>query len=313
MDTTKRWEHGGCLPLPLASIWITGACPLRCRHCYETNNPYRGHLPTADAIATIDRLAPFVQSISFMGGEPTLHPDIVALGAHARSLEKYTLLVTSGVNVSPALVEKLRGAVDCVKIGMDGVTPETHDAVRGEGSFAKALHAWDIYPSAIPTMCKFTVNAQNIVELPRIAAFYRNLGAKRLVLNGWLPIGTGAEPWNRMFALTPELVDKVNCFVAEELKPHYDEFPVSRSCSLDAGCYDVPARMLYVTRTGSVSPCIFSTSAAIGDIRDPATDVAALLYEVNTHRTGCRALAEREARRHRRSLVVTHQPTACAL
>jgi|GEM_PF-4118473 len=313
MDTTKRWEHGGCLPLPLASIWITGACPLRCRHCYEANNPNRGHLRTADVIATIDRLAPFIRSVSFMGGEPTLHPDIAALGAHARALGKYTLLVTSGVHATPALIERLRGAIDCVKIGMDGVTPEAHDAVRGSGSFAKAMRAWAMYPSAIPTMCKFTVNARNVIELPRVADFYRDLGAKRLVLNGWLPIGTGAEPWNRTFALTPELVGEVNRFVADTLKPRYDAFPVSRSCSLDAGCREIPARMLYVTRTGAVSPCIFSASTAIGDIRDPATDVAALLREVDALRTGCRALAERVARRSQRAVIHAHERIPCAL
>ncbi|MBI2482960.1 radical SAM protein [Candidatus Uhrbacteria bacterium] len=306
--TTKRWEDGGCLPLPLASIWITGACPLRCRHCYEANNPFRGHLPTSDVLRTMDRLAPYVQSISFMGGEPTIHPDIATLCAHAHTLGKYTLLVTSGVHLPERTIATLCAHIDCVKIGMDGVTPETHDAVRGAGSFAKAMQTWAALPALVPTMCKFTVNAQNVHELPQVVPFYRALGAKRVVLNGWLPIGTGAEPWNRTFALTAEHVATVNRFVHEHLKPRYHEFPVSRSCSLDAGCRDRPARMYYVTRTGAVAPCIFSAAHAIGDIRDPATDVAALLQELDTHRIGCRALIA--ARRHHPASRLT---IACAL
>ena len=181
-----RWENGGCLPVPLGSVWITGACSLRCKHCYDAHGAgNRRHLPKKDVLLTLDRLAPFVNSVSFMGGEPTLHPDLPELCDHARNaLGKYVLLVSNGVTFPDRLIDELEGKIDCIKIGMDGVTAECHDAVRGAGSFAAAMKTWEKLPSRIPTMCKFTLNAQNVRELPLIADFYRALGAKRLEIVG---------------------------------------------------------------------------------------------------------------------------------
>lgn len=277
-----RWEKGGCLPIPLASLWITGLCTLRCKHCYEAHSEScRKHLSKEQIFLTMERLAPYVNSFSFMGGEPTLHPDLPEICEFSKRLGKYTLLVSNGLAITEELVTKLEGKVDCVKLGMDGVSAETHDAVRGKGSFAKTLNAWRVMPLRIPTMCKFTLNAVNLRELPQIADFYRNLGAQRLVLNRWLAIGSGSSVWNRKFALSAEQIKYINKFVQEQLKPNYHIFPISRSCSLDNGCLDIPARTYYVGENGSVSPCIFSGHLAVGDIRAKELDVKALLAEVN--------------------------------
>lgn len=282
----QRWESGGCLPTPLVSIWITGACNLRCKHCYESHNSdQRRHLPVEKVKLIMDRLAPHVNSISFMGGEPTLHPDLPEICAHAQELGKYTLLVSNGATITRELISKLEGKVDCVKLGMDGVTAEKHDLVRGKGSFAKAMGAWEILAPRIPTMCKFTLNNQNLVELPLISKFYQELGAKRLVLNGWLKLGTGASIWSRKFALSAEQRRQINDFVFQELKPNYHIFPISRSCSLDHGCRDFPARTFYVDSQAAVSPCIFSGHLGLGNMLAPEVDVWRLLTQVNRLRT----------------------------
>lgn len=286
-----RWESGGCLPIPLASIWITGRCNLTCKHCYEHGSrKQRFDLPKESVMLIMDRLAPFVASFSFMGGEPLLHPDLPELCAHAQRLGKYTLLVSNGTTVTRELVTALEGKVDCVKLGMDGVTAARHDAVRGQGSFAKTLAAWDILAPRIPTMCKFTLNAENISELPHIAPFYQNLGARRLILNGWLEVGAGASLWHRRFALSSGQREQINRYVAEVLKPDYHRFPVSRSCSLDHGCKDVPGRTFYVTSTAALAPCIFSGQLAIGNILDPACDVGSVIKRLETIRTDHRNL-----------------------
>ncbi len=296
MPQQAKWEDGGCLPLPLASIWITGVCQLKCRHCYEGLRGGRAcHLPTKDVLLTLERLSPFVRSFSFMGGEPLCHPDLAEICAYSKQrLGKYTLLVSNGQAFSERSVAALRGKVDCIKLGMDGVTARYHDAVRGEGSFAKAMRSWQLLADSIPTMCKFTLNSENLAELPRIADFYQGLGAKRLILNAWLRIGNGSSVWNRRFALSASQVSEVNRFVASELKPRYASFPVSRSCSLDNGCLDHPARTYYVNRDGAVSPCIFSGSLAIGNIREPDQNVSSLLSLVDQERLNYRDLHTRE-------------------
>lgn len=285
MKSEMRWENGGCLPVPLVSIWITGKCPLRCKHCYESHCPgNKRDLPFEQVKLIMDRMAPHVNSISFMGGEPTVHPDIERICEYAKELGKYTLLVSNGVPITREFVDRMKGKIDCVKLGMDGVTAHFHDMVRGRGSFAKALRAWEIMAPEIPTMCKLTLNAKNMVELPLVADFYKNLGAQRLVVNGWLKLGSGASIWNREFALTREQRAAINKFVAEELKPNYQRFPVSRSCSMDQGCKELPARTYYIDSRAAVSPCIFSGHLAFGNMLAPELDVAELLFRVDSTR-----------------------------
>ena len=283
------WENGGCLTTPLASIWITGACPLRCKHCYESLNAgNRAHVSFGILKTIIDLIGPHVNSISFMGGEPTLHPRIVELCAYAKSLGKYVLLVSNGINITKELVAQLKGNIDCVKLGMDGVCEKTHDQIRGAGSFQKTLRAWQIMAPEIPTMCKFTLNSKNISEIEKIAPFYQNLGAKRLVLNSWLKIGTGASIWNERFALSEAQRKLANDFVVDVLKPHYSEFPVSRSCSLDEGCNLLPERTYYIDSKQKVSPCIFSGHLGIGNIL--TDNVSFLLSQVNQMRNAKKSL-----------------------
>ena len=310
MNTTitqkKRWENGGCLPTPLASVWILGRCNLGCKHCYEGKSGSQKQIRSKEDIKSImNKLAPFVNSFSFMGGEPTLHPDLPELCDYAQELEKYTLLVSNGMAFNRSLIDSLKGKVDCIKLGMDGTIASHHDMVRGRGSFIKALKTWEILAPNIPTMCKFTVNSKNLGYLPQIADFYQQLGAKRLILNGWLKVGRGANFWNRHFALSEEQRKSINDYVARELKPRYDIFPISRSCSLDNGCKDVPARTFYVDSRGSVSPCIFSAQLGIGNVLSSNVNITSLLGMVNRIRCSCDNLHEsREQVRNEQEVAI---------
>ncbi|MBL7058179.1 radical SAM protein [Patescibacteria group bacterium] len=308
--TKIRWENGGCLPTPLASIWILGKCNLGCKHCYEGRSKAQKQvLPKERVKLIMNKLAPFVNSFSFMGGEPTLHPDLPELCDYAQQLGKYTLLVSNGVAVDKSMVKSLRDKVDCVKLGMDGTTDNYHDMVRGKGAFAKTLRAWEAMTPHISTMCKFTLNAQNIENLPQIADFYQQLGAKRLILNGWLKVGRGANIWNKHFALSSRQRQTINEYVTRELKPRYNVFPISRSCSLDNGCKVMPARTFYVDSRGAVSPCIFSAGLGVGNILSPDTNVETLLMQVNKIRQAHNNLHEPHKQVQKKHEMVVMKPT----
>lgn len=69
-------------------LWleITGKCQLACTHCYADSGPDGGHgaMFTADWRGVIDEAAILgVRTVQFIGGEPTLHPDLVELIEHA--------------------------------------------------------------------------------------------------------------------------------------------------------------------------------------------------------------------------------------
>jgi MoaA/NifB/PqqE/SkfB family radical SAM enzyme len=69
-------------------VWleITGKCQLKCAHCYADSGPAgtQGSMTAADWERVIDQAAGLgVSMVQFIGGEPTMHPDLPELIDHA--------------------------------------------------------------------------------------------------------------------------------------------------------------------------------------------------------------------------------------
>lgn len=65
-------------------LWleITGRCQLECQHCYAESGPSGTHgaMSTVDWLRVLDQAAALgVQTVQFIGGEPTLRPDLPRL------------------------------------------------------------------------------------------------------------------------------------------------------------------------------------------------------------------------------------------
>lgn len=92
----------------LGFVWleITGRCQLECVHCYAESGPAGNHgtMTVTDWERIIDECVDLgVSMVQFIGGEPTLHPDLPALVGYtlARGLE--VEIFTNLVHVTPAL------------------------------------------------------------------------------------------------------------------------------------------------------------------------------------------------------------------
>ncbi|MBV9140024.1 MAG: radical SAM protein [Pseudonocardiales bacterium] len=65
---------------------ITGFCPLKCRHCYADSSPEGDHgTMTADDWERVidDAQALSMDTVQFIGGEPTLHLELPQLVRYA--------------------------------------------------------------------------------------------------------------------------------------------------------------------------------------------------------------------------------------
>ncbi|GAB3173615.1 hypothetical protein GCM10027059_44960 [Myceligenerans halotolerans] len=94
IETSSSRETQDRADTGLSFVWleITGKCQLECIHCYAESGPAGTHgvMDTADWRRVIDECAELgVQMMQFIGGEPTLHPDLPDLVEHAltRGLE----------------------------------------------------------------------------------------------------------------------------------------------------------------------------------------------------------------------------------
>lgn len=89
----------------LKFVWleITGKCQLECVHCYAESGPKGSHgaMTTADWFQVIDECSGLgVQMVQFIGGEPTLHPDLPRLVEHALAFGLEVEVFSNLVHVS---------------------------------------------------------------------------------------------------------------------------------------------------------------------------------------------------------------------
>ena len=91
-------------------LWleITGRCQLECQHCYAESGPSGTHgaMSTVDWLRVLDQAAALgVQTVQFIGGEPTLHPDLPRLVNHGLRLGLAVEVFTNLVHVTDELWE----------------------------------------------------------------------------------------------------------------------------------------------------------------------------------------------------------------
>src|SRR6185436_18605840 len=132
------------------SVELANICNLHCSYCFRSDeNLYSSHaefFPVELLRRIIDeaRTVAGITTVSFTGGEPTLHP---AFAETLQIIDEAGLtasFVTNGWHfdrVWPAL-QASRAAVSHVAFSFDGVTREDHDRWRGQGSFDRLVQAF---------------------------------------------------------------------------------------------------------------------------------------------------------------------------
>ena len=126
-----KWKLGDKSPI-IAAIKITQQCNLRCTHC-PWRNFEKNELSAARWKEVINNIWDRgCTAIVFEGGEPTLRSDLQELIEYASNLGFKTIVITNGTgdirNISP----------DRIWVSIEGYE-ETHDLIRGKGTFDKAF------------------------------------------------------------------------------------------------------------------------------------------------------------------------------
>jgi MoaA/NifB/PqqE/SkfB family radical SAM enzyme len=119
-----------------------------------------------------------VRYIFFIGGEPMVHRDLVAMVAHAKSLAMSPVVVTNGWFLSADRVAALAEAgLTSFSISIDAPSAEVHDGNRGLPGLTSRIRAANALCAArrIPTIASVTMSrlVGNYEALPD---FLRSLG-----------------------------------------------------------------------------------------------------------------------------------------
>lgn len=137
----------------LDQLWfqVSGTvCNLRCNHCFISCSPENHSfwfMSRDEVRASLDasvRLG--VKEYYFTGGEPFMNRDMLGILEDALALGPVTVL-TNGTLLPQRTVDALAVLAAAspytveMRVSIDGVTAEMNDAIRGDGSFDRAIAA----------------------------------------------------------------------------------------------------------------------------------------------------------------------------
>lgn len=154
--------------IPIAvNFHLWPKCNLRCTFCYAGFPEARQVLPVADAVALIAALRRAgTDKVTFVGGEPTLHPHLAELVRHAHGLGLTTCVVTNGARL-PKLLDDCDSQLDWVGLSVDsGLESVQAQLGRGAGDhIAKSIaHADELRRRGIRVKLNTVVTALNWQE-----------------------------------------------------------------------------------------------------------------------------------------------------
>ena len=171
------------------SVELANICNLHCSYCFRSDDNLYSSRAEFFPVELLRRVigeardVANVTKINFTGGEPTLHPDFATTLETVADAGMTSSFVTNGWHferVWPAVTANRR-AISHVAFSLDGITRQTHDRWRGNGSFDRLIRAFSrCYVSNLPFAIKVTVRRDLVDQLEAIAIFAARMGAAAL-------------------------------------------------------------------------------------------------------------------------------------
>ncbi len=176
---------------------ILTKCNLSCTHCYINKDQHGDN--TLDIETIRNWLAIFSKrtditngdsnkagqtNIIFLGGEPTLHPDLHLAVKEAKRLEFKSITIDTNGYLFHNILDKITADdIDFFSFSLDGATKKTNDEIRGKGSYDKVMEGIKKALSKnFSCSMIYTVSDMNIHELEQMPDLIKTLGIKRFFI-----------------------------------------------------------------------------------------------------------------------------------
>jgi len=169
---------------------VTSRCNLKCMMC-DIPSSRNGELSTGTLRSALEDAAALGAGTAvFSGGEPLLRDDIFELVACCKKLGLGACVTSNGLLVDDITAGKLSDAgIDVVNISVEG-DRQTHERLRGAGTYEKALQALRcLRGRGVETTIASTVSRYNYNSLEHIVELAKDTGATTLKL----------QPFSRIF------------------------------------------------------------------------------------------------------------------
>ena len=203
-------------------------------------------MPLADFLKVLDTIAPHVNThktmIALTGGEPLMRKDLAQCGKEFYKRQFPWGMVTNGYALTKERLEELlQSGLRAVTVSFDGLTPETHDWLRGKnGSWERAKNAIAMIASVEGLVYDVVtcVNKRNINDLEEIKRLLIGLGVKQWRLFSIFPKGRAEN--NPLFKLSSEEFIQMLDFIKQTRKEGV--IRASYGCEGFLGKYEMEVR-----------------------------------------------------------------------
>ncbi len=186
---------------PIMVVWnFTYRCNLRCKHCYQDAGVLRhgskDEMTLDEKLHALEELdKENVPTIFFSGGEPLMGPHFWEIAEEAKRRGFYLSIASNGTlfaNKENAQRAKEIG-FGYIAVSLDASTPEKHDEFRGmPGMWERAVQGIkNLVDVGITTCIQFTITRDNIDELPKMFKLRDELGAYKVIVYNYIPVGRG--------------------------------------------------------------------------------------------------------------------------
>lgn len=233
-------------------LQVTERCNLKCRHCY-IHKDAPSELPLAD-IRTVLKEFEAMQGLRVMitGGEPLLHTGFSQINALLPEFAFRKILFTNGIAVNKHILGSL--TVDEIQVSIDGLE-DAHDALRGKGSFRKAMDAVSMaldagFEVSVATM----VHARNLADFDEMDAAFRKRGIKDWTVD--VPCVYGRLKHNKDFQISPEQGGK------------YLRYGFGEGFHASTPGFACGVHLMSIMADGGIAKCTFYGDRPVGRVSD---------------------------------------------
>jgi MoaA/NifB/PqqE/SkfB family radical SAM enzyme len=255
----KTYALRGAIPV-FVSWCLTERCNYRCIHCEIPKSP-GPEIETGQVLGIIERLRKAgTRVVSFSGGETLLREDIDCVLGQCRKQGMRTRLTSNGALVPQRIDSILQ--LDVLKLSIDGAR-ETHETMRGKGSFAALLEAISVASRrGLKFVFNMALTKSNIEDAPTVLDF----AASHDTLVTFQPLeqrrGLAAEKMDKLMPDVAVYRRLISSLVAEKIRgnPHVGNslpglftlwrWPLTNPVKCQAGRW-----FLHVDTQGRFSPC----------------------------------------------------------
>ncbi|HGO9414815.1 TPA: radical SAM/SPASM domain-containing protein [Bacillus cereus] len=201
----------------IVRIDATWRCNLNCKHCQT--GMFRGdnHPTDLDLVELknlYDQLADLgTEDIIFLGGEPLLRKDLPQQLEYLKSLGIKSGITTNGLLIKEEIADYLMNTTETsVTVSLDGPDKETHEYIRGTGTFQKAVTGLERVlgfrseNSPVRIGISSVLNQNNIFKAEEFLDLAKNLKVDYLILSAVHRVGNAREHWDNLSIPTKDLL-----------------------------------------------------------------------------------------------------------